>query len=46
MEILNQLGGLMLGSVPTIVFFVLLVLAYNVLVQKPLNATLKENGAR
>jgi F-type H+-transporting ATPase subunit b len=46
MEILNQLGGLMLGSVPTIVFFVLLVLAYNVLVQKPLNATLKERAAR
>jgi F-type H+-transporting ATPase subunit b len=46
MEILNQLGGLMLGSVPTIVFFILLVLAYQVLVQKPLLGVLKERALR
>jgi F-type H+-transporting ATPase subunit b len=46
MEILNQLGGLMLGSVPTMIFFILLVLAYSLLVQKPLTAVLKERAAR
>jgi F-type H+-transporting ATPase subunit b len=46
MEILNQLGGLMLGSVPTIIFFVLLVIAYNVLIQKPLTKTLEERRLR
>jgi F-type H+-transporting ATPase subunit b len=46
MEILNQLGGLMLGSVPTIILFVLLVIAYNVLVQKPLEKTLEERRVR
>jgi len=46
MEILNQLGGLVLGSVPTMIFFVLLVIAYNVLVQKPLERTLAERRAR
>ena len=46
MEILNQLGGLVLGSVPTMIFFILLVLAYNVLVQGPLQRTLDERRAR
>jgi len=46
MEILNQLGGLVLGSVPTMIFFILLVIAYNVLVQKPLERTLAERRAR
>jgi F-type H+-transporting ATPase subunit b len=46
MEILNQVGGLVLGSVPTMIFFVLLVIAYNVLVQKPLERTLAERRAR
>jgi F-type H+-transporting ATPase subunit b len=46
MEILNQLGGLVLGSVPTMIFFILLVLAYNVLVQGPLMRTLEERKAR
>jgi F-type H+-transporting ATPase subunit b len=45
-QILNQLGGLMLGSVPTIVFFVLLVIAYGVLVQGPLDKVLAERRAR
>ena len=46
MEILNQLGGLILGSVPTIVFFLVLVVAYNFLVQRPLNKVLAERRAR
>jgi F-type H+-transporting ATPase subunit b len=46
MEILNQLGGLVLGSVPTMILFVLLVIAYNLLVQKPLERTLAERRAR
>jgi F-type H+-transporting ATPase subunit b len=46
MDILNQLGGLVLGSVPTAVFFILLVIAYTVLVQGPLEKTLAERKAR
>jgi F-type H+-transporting ATPase subunit b len=45
-EILNQLGGLALGSVPTMVFFVLLVLAYGLLVRRPLDRVLAERRAR
>ncbi len=44
--ILKQLGGLILGSIPTMVFFVLLVLAYQVLVRGPLERTLAERRAR
>jgi F-type H+-transporting ATPase subunit b len=46
MEIINQLGGLVLGSVPTIIFFVLLVIAYGVLVRRPLDHVLAERRAR
>ena len=46
MDILNQLGSLALGSVPTIILFVLLVVAYNALVAKPLARTLAERRAR
>jgi len=45
-EILLQLGTLFLGSVPTILLFVVLVMAYQFLVQGPLTATLKERRAR
>ncbi len=45
-EILNQIGGLILGSVPTIVFFLLLVAAYGLLVRRPLDAILAERRAR
>ena len=44
--ILTQLGGLFLGSVPTIVFFVLLVIAYGYLVRRPLDKVLAERRAR
>jgi F-type H+-transporting ATPase subunit b len=45
-QILNQLGGLALGSVPTIVLFLLLIAAYGILVQTPLNKVLAERRAR
>jgi len=46
MEILNQLGGLVLGSVPTMIFFLLLVIAYTFLVQRPMARVLAERRAR
>ena len=46
MEILNQLGSLTLGSVPTIIFFLLLIAAYSFLVRRPLERTLAERRAR
>jgi F-type H+-transporting ATPase subunit b len=46
MDILTQLGGLMLGSVPTAIFFILLVIAYGLLVRRPLERTLAERRAR
>ncbi len=45
-EILNQLGGLILGSVPTIILFLLLIVAYGLLVRGPLDAILAERRAR
>ena len=45
-EILNQLGGLVLGSVPTIILFLLLVIAYGFLVRRPLDRVLAERRAR
>src|SRR6266481_4536506 len=45
-EILGQLGGLLLGSVPTIVFIVLLYLIYTAVVHKPLVAVLAERRSR
>jgi F-type H+-transporting ATPase subunit b len=46
MDILQQLGGLVLGSVPTMIFFILLVILYGVLVRRPLEKTLAERRAR
>ena len=45
-EIAQQLGTLFIGSVPTILLFIVLVLAYQILVQGPLSATLKMRRAR
>jgi F-type H+-transporting ATPase subunit b len=45
-EILQQLGGLVLGSVPTMVLFILLVTAYGLLVRRPLDRVLAERRAR
>lgn len=46
MDMMNQLGGLVLGSVPTVILFVLLVVAYRFLVGAPLEKTLAERRAR
>jgi len=45
-EILNQLGGLVLGAVPTMVLFLLLVVAYGLLVRRPLDRVLAERRDR
>ncbi|HZR57962.1 MAG TPA: ATP synthase F0 subunit B [Terriglobales bacterium] len=45
-ETLRQLGGLLLGSIPTIVFFVLLYLIYTILVHKPLLRILAERRSK
>lgn len=45
-EIFQQLGNLFLGAVPTAILFIVLVVCYQLLVQRPLTATLKERRAR
>jgi len=45
-ETLRQLGGLLLGSVPTIIILALLTGLYKVLVHKPLMALLAERRSR
>ncbi len=45
-EILGQLGGLLLGSVPTIILIVLLCVFYKALVHKPMVAVLAERRSR
>ena len=44
--ILHQLGGLILGSVPTMIMFIVLVIAYGLLVRRPLDAVLADRRAR
>jgi F-type H+-transporting ATPase subunit b len=45
-QILHQIGELVLGSVPTIVLFILLVIAYDILVRRPMDKMLAERRAR
>jgi len=45
-QILDQLGGLVLGAVPTMCFFLILVIAYGLLVRRPLAKVLAERKAR
>ena len=45
-ELLRQLGNLVLGSVPTMVIFLIVVGAYGALVDGPLRRTLEERRAR
>jgi F-type H+-transporting ATPase subunit b len=45
-EISQQVGALLIGAVPTMLLFAVLVVAYQVLVQKPLRSTLAERRAR
>ena len=44
-EIFQQIGNLFVGAIPTIVLFIVLVFAYQFLVQGPLTATLKQRRA-
>jgi F-type H+-transporting ATPase subunit b len=44
-EIGQQVGALLLGAIPTMLLFVVLVTAYQILVQKPLRRTLAERRA-
>jgi F-type H+-transporting ATPase subunit b len=45
-EILQQIGALLLGAVPTVLLFVVLVFAYQFLMQGPLTRALAERRAR
>ena len=45
-ETLRQLGGLLLGSIPTVIMLVLLYGIYTVVVHKPLAKVLAERGAK
>jgi F-type H+-transporting ATPase subunit b len=45
-ETLKQLGGLLLGAIPTVIFFLLLYWLYTVLVHKPLVRVLAERRAK
>jgi F-type H+-transporting ATPase subunit b len=45
-ETLRQIGGLLLGSIPTVIFFLLLYGLYTALVHKPLTRVLAERHAR
>jgi F-type H+-transporting ATPase subunit b len=44
-EILQQVGALLVGSIPTAVLFIVLVLAYQFVMQGPLTETLKKRRA-
>jgi F-type H+-transporting ATPase subunit b len=45
-DLLHQLGDLVLGSIPTIIIFVFLVIAYRFLLYRPLMRTLAERRER
>jgi len=45
-QLIQQLGDLLLSSLPTLILFIVLVLAYQFLVQGPLTRTLRERRAR
>jgi F-type H+-transporting ATPase subunit b len=45
-ETLRQIGGLLLGAIPTVIFFLLLFGLYTILVHKPLARVLAERRAR
>ncbi len=45
-EILNQLSDLVLGSVPTVIFFLVLLAAYALLVRRPMEKVLADRHGR
>ena len=46
LDVMQQVGALMVGAIPTALLFIVLVIAYQFLVQGPLSATLRERRAR
>jgi F-type H+-transporting ATPase subunit b len=46
MDVMQQLGALMVSAIPTALLFIVLVIAYELLIQGPLSATLRERHAR
>lgn len=46
MEVIQQLGALLISAIPTALLFIVLVIAYQFLIQGPLSATLRERHAR
>jgi F-type H+-transporting ATPase subunit b len=46
MEVMQQLGALMVSAIPTALLFIVLVIAYQLLMQGPLSALLQERRAR
>jgi F-type H+-transporting ATPase subunit b len=44
--LVKQLGELLLGAVPTMIFFIVLVIVYGLLVRRPLDAMLAERRKR
>jgi F-type H+-transporting ATPase subunit b len=44
-QILQQIGGLLVGAAPTALLFIVLILAYQFLIQSPLTAALKKRRA-
>jgi F-type H+-transporting ATPase subunit b len=46
LDVMQQVGALMVGAIPTALLFIVLVIAYQLLVQGPLSATLRERRAR
>ncbi len=45
-DIIQQVGALLLGAIPTVLLFIVLVLSYQFLIQGPLSRTLAERRAR
>jgi F-type H+-transporting ATPase subunit b len=45
-EMVNQLGGLVLGAVPTMVLMLLLVVSYGLLVRRPMDCVLHQRRER
>ena len=46
MDVMQQLGALMVSAIPTALLFIVLVIAYQLLIQGPLSRTLRERHAR
>jgi F-type H+-transporting ATPase subunit b len=45
-ETLRQLGGLLLGAIPTVILFLILLMSYRLILHNPLERTLEERHSR